>query len=471
MSAAEGPQPAKIVLIDDEPDIRTLVTAILGDAGYRVATLGEPMRAVEFVRAEAPDVVLTDLSMPELDGYGVVKALQQDPETARYPVVFVTANRDFSSRVQAFRYGVVDYITKPFTRDVLLRKLERVLARRNEPAGAVSGEGPQAEAALLDEAHTDARSGVLSVSGEGGPAHVMVQAGEVVERTGPAPGPKATHAEFRELDPLREEILAHAAGLPPLSEPRPLPDFSDLPAPLRSVLVVDDDPDFRKFLRDVFAGRGFSVHEAGDGEQGLRVALDQRPWLIVTDIAMPVLDGVEFCRRVRRHSLIRHTPLVFLSGWDDYKDRYRGLSAGGDEFLSKLTSVRELLIRVQLILRRYVELGRAQPGRSLAGEIDVLGATGLLQMCHLSRLSGTCEVRAGERVFEARFRKGELIGAQSEGRTGEAAVFDFLSWTSGYFAFTSGDPGSGDPIGEGFNQMLLEGCRRLDESSRSRPSA
>jgi len=471
MSTVAGQQPAKVVVIDDDHDIRALVTALLEQAGYRVATLGDPTQAVEFVRAEAPDVVLTDISMPGLDGYGVVKALQQDPDTARYPVVFVTANRDFSARVQAFRHGVVDYLTKPFTRAVLLRKLERVLSLRHGAAGAVSGLGPQAAAALLAEAREESRSGVLSVSGAFGPSHVVVRAGEVVERTGVARGDQAARAEFRELDALHEEILSHEHASPAAPGERPLPDFSDLPAPLRSVLVVDDDADFRRFLRDVFVARGFTVHEAQDGEEGLRVALDQRPWLILTDIAMPGLDGVELCRRVRRHSLIRHTPLVFLSGWDDYKDRYRGLQAGGDEFLSKLSSVRELLIRVQLILRRYVELGRAQPGRSLAGEIDVLGATGLLQMCHLSRLSGTCEVRAGERVFEARFRKGELIRAVCEDRSGEAAVFEFLSWSAGYFTFTSGDPGEGEQIGQGFNHLLLEGCRRLDDSSREAPSA
>jgi DNA-binding response OmpR family regulator len=456
----------KVVLIDDDADIRVMVTRILTDAGYRVASLGDPLQAVEFVRAEAPDIVVTDISMPELDGYGVVKALQQDPETARYPVLFLTANRDFTARVQAFRFGVVDYVTKPFSREVLLRKLERVLALREHRAGVLMGLGAEGVAALLRGAREEARSGVLSVAAEGGAERVVIRAGEVVESTRSLETAPGAQAEFRELDALREQILTHEPHPPPASA-RTLPDFADVPEPLRSVLVVDDDVEFRHFLRGVFAARGFQVHEAQDGEQALAVALTQLPWLILTDVAMPNVDGVELCRRVRQHSLIRHTPLVFLSGWDDFKERYRGLAAGGDEFLSKLSSVRELLIRVELIMKRYADLGRAQTGRSLAGEIDVLGAAGLLQMCHLSRLSGVCEVRSGERVFEARFRQGEFIGASSEGRAGEDAIFDFLAWSNGYFTFTSGEP-AGDALRTGsFSQLLLEGCRRLDESARA----
>jgi len=150
---------------------------------------------------------------------------------------------------------------------------------------------------------------------------------------------------------------------------------------------------FRAFLKDVLVRRGFTVHEARDGEEALRVALERRPWLIVTDVNMPRVDGVEFCRRVRSHSLIRHTPLIFLSGWDDYKDRYRGLEAGADEFLSKDTSIRELLIRIQILLKRYSDLGaRSWRGPGMEGRVEVVGAPGLLQMCHLGRLTGLIDV-------------------------------------------------------------------------------
>lgn len=450
----------KVVLIDDDPDIRTLVERVLGSSEYEVASLADPLQAVEFVRAQQPDVVLSDISMPGLDGYGVVKALQSDPDTARYPVVFLTANRDFAARVEAFRFGVVDYVTKPFTRDMLLRKLERTLALAEHRSGVLRGQGQ----ALLEGVQEDARSGVLSVPGPDGPARVVVRAGEVVEGAAAMAGGALSEAEFRELDARREEILSHD---PRASQggARGLPAFDEVPAPLRRVLVVDDDPAFRRFLSHVLAGRGFAVYEAADGVEGLRVALAQRPFLILTDVNMPLMDGVELCRRVRAHSLIGHTPLVFLSGWDDYKERYRGLEAGGDEYLSKFTPVRELLLRVQLILGRYAGLGRG-PEEGLAGDIGLVGPAGLLQVCHLTRLTGVAEARSGNEIFEARFRRGELVGARLGELLDEAAVFSFLGWTSGRFRFATGDPGDAPPLGESFDQLILEGCRRLDETRR-----
>jgi CheY-like chemotaxis protein len=328
--------------------------------------------------------------------------------------------------------------------------------------------GPGAADDLLREAQLDARSGVLSAAGEDGVARVVLQAGEVVQRTGALPGDGA--AEFQELDARREQILTHEARAAAAAASAPLPEFDDLPAALRTVLVAEDDDLFRDFLSRLLTERGFTVYPARDGEEALRLVLEHRPWLILTDVSMPGVDGIELCRRVRRHSLVRHTPLVFVSGWDDYKDRYRGLSAGADEFVSKATPVRELLIRVQLVLRRYVELGRrGEEGRGLAGDLGVVGAPGLLQMCHLGRLSGTLDVRAPAGRFEAHFRAGELLGARCGERHGAEAVFDFLAWSDGRFAFAPGQPAGGATLGATLEQILLEGCRRLDESRRATP--
>jgi CheY-like chemotaxis protein len=145
-----GQTAAKILVVEDEPQIRLLVENILRSAGYSVLSTGEPARALELARPDPPDLVLCDIAMPGLDGYGVLKALQSDPLTARCPVVFVTAHKDFGERVRAFRFGVVDYVTKPFTREILLRKVERVLEGRHERSG-VREEGGEAVPGLLEQ--------------------------------------------------------------------------------------------------------------------------------------------------------------------------------------------------------------------------------------------------------------------------------------------------------------------------------
>jgi DNA-binding response OmpR family regulator len=456
-----------IALVEDEAPIRTLVEAVLGGGGYRVVLIADPTQAVEIIRREAPDLVLCDIAMPVLDGYGVLKALQADPETARFPVVFLTAHREFTERVQAFRFGVVDYVAKPFTREMLLRKIEKVLQGLQNRSGVRASE----EAGdLIAEAQREVRTGVVTVTSESGAHRVVIHKGEVVEQTAPPEGAAAVSAEFHELDPRKEQIVAHDTTHDPTSLPgtdAKLPSLDSLPEVLRTVLVVDDNAFFRRFLKDVLSLRGLTVYEAEGGEAGLQIALEKRPWLILTDVSMPGVDGFEFCRRVRSHSLIRHTPLIFLSGWDDYKDRYKGMEVGGDEYLSKETPVRELLIRIQLLLKRYSDLGsRPRSGPGMQGSIEVIGAPGFLQMCHLGRLSGTCTVRAKERTVEVRFREGEIVAARSGALEGAEAVFDFLAWREGHFDFAPGDPGSGAPLGETFDQLVLEGCRRLDEGAR-----
>jgi DNA-binding response OmpR family regulator len=270
-----------------------------------------------------------------------------------------------------------------------------------------------------------------------------------------------------DLDPSHEAIVT------PDGEPMPggegLPTFSDVPEPLRRALVVEDDLAFSSFLVKLLTAHGFSVQVAFNGEEGLKMALAHQPWIILTDVRMPGVDGFELCRQVRSHSLTRHTPVIFLSGWDDFKSRYKGLDAGADEYLPKSTPVRELLMRIHLLLRRYSDLGpRPGAGRSgLAGRLDVLGAPGLLQICNAGQMTGVLTVRGDGGEATVRFKGGQLLGAECGQLRGRQALYEMLAWTDGHFEFAPGDAGAGDGLdGENFEEILLEGCRLLDERRR-----
>jgi DNA-binding response OmpR family regulator len=453
----------KVLVVEDEEAIRVLIERFLVSGGYSVVSTGDSTQALELARQVQPDLVLCDIAMPGMDGYGVLKALQSDPVTARYPVVFLTAQREFTERVRAFRFGVVDYMTKPFTRDLLVKKVERVLQSLADRPG-VRQDGTVES--LLQDVQREARSGVLTVTGEGAAGRAVIESGQVVETTIPEGARSSSQAEFRELDLDREQIVTHDPPRLP-GDAATVPTFESLPEVFRTVLVVDDNDIFRTYVKDVLTRRGFAVHEASDGAEGLRLALQKRPWLILTDVSMPRLDGLEMCRAVRNHSLIRHTPLIFLSGWDDYKDRYRGLEAGADEYLSKDTSIRELLIRVQIVLKRYSDLGaRAWRGPGMEGRIELIGMPGLLQMAHLSRLTGVLAVGSGGKAAEVRFREGELVAIQVGPLSGEPALLELLAWSEGHFSFAPGDPGAGPTLGS-FSQLLLDACRRLDERTRA----
>ena len=232
------------------------------------------------------------------------------------------------------------------------------------------------------------------------------------------------------------------------------------------MLVVDDNAFFRRFLRDLLQGQGFTVHEAADGEDGLRVALEKRPWLILTDVRMPGTDGFEFCRNVRTHSLIRQTPLLFLSGWDEHKQRYHGLKLGADDFLSKETSVRELLIRIQLVMKRYAGPRRAQ-GRGDAGRDRGAGR---------ARRPAGLPPHAGSRARSSpRTARGWPPSASATARSWARSA----TTCRGSTASSRSSPGRRGPSGSrraireparssaaSSTALLLDGCRRLDEANR-----
>jgi DNA-binding response OmpR family regulator len=114
-------------------------------------------------------------------------------------------------------------------------------------------------------------------------------------------------------------------------------------------LVVDDAPEFRELVASVLRQEGFRVHTAEDGAEALTAAAVQNPAVVVLDIGLPVVDGVEVCRRLRTFS---DAYVVMLTGRRDEIDKLIGLSVGADDYLTKPFSPRELVARIRAMLRR-----------------------------------------------------------------------------------------------------------------------
>lgn len=117
----------------------------------------------------------------------------------------------------------------------------------------------------------------------------------------------------------------------------------------RRILVVDDEPQITRVLRTTLSRHGYSIHTAGDGDEALEIMRDWSPDLIITDLAMPNMDGTELCRRVRTKSTI---PIIVLSVRGEEKSKIEALDAGADDYVTKPFPPNELLARVRAILRR-----------------------------------------------------------------------------------------------------------------------
>ncbi len=128
-----------------------------------------------------------------------------------------------------------------------------------------------------------------------------------------------------------------------------MPGVAPPPSPDTSILVVDDDPHLREVVRYALAREGFRVREATDGQQALDMCRTDMPDLLVVDVSMPELDGFSLCRRLRESSDV---PLLFLSSRSDELDRVLGIDLGGDDYVTKPFSTRELVARVKGLLRR-----------------------------------------------------------------------------------------------------------------------
>lgn len=115
------------------------------------------------------------------------------------------------------------------------------------------------------------------------------------------------------------------------------------------ILIVDDEGHIRDVIRVALKKAGMDVIEAGDGKEALTRFAGDRPDLIVLDIGMPEFDGLDVCREVRKSSDV---PILFLSARDEEIDRILGLEIGGDDYVTKPFSPRELVARVNVILRR-----------------------------------------------------------------------------------------------------------------------
>jgi two-component system OmpR family response regulator len=124
------------------------------------------------------------------------------------------------------------------------------------------------------------------------------------------------------------------------------------PAQMARILVVDDDRHIRDVVVFALRKEGFSTCEAADGMAALEGVEKEKPDLVVLDVLMPELDGVEVCRRLRASSAV---PVIFLSSKDGEVDRIVGLELGGDDYMVKPFSPRELVARVKAVLRRRSE--------------------------------------------------------------------------------------------------------------------
>lgn len=136
------------------------------------------------------------------------------------------------------------------------------------------------------------------------------------------------------------------------------------------ILIVDDEPQLTRVLRTGLSSRGYDVRVAADGLSGLETFSDWHPDLVITDLAMPVMDGLELCRRVRSVSPV---PIIVLSAKGEEKIKVEALDLGADDYVTKPFGIDELLARVRSALRRAATVMSSEPESTVltAGDFHI----------------------------------------------------------------------------------------------------
>lgn len=121
-----------ILTVDDEHDITALIAFHLTRAGFEVRTASSGREALEKITQRKPDMVLLDLMLPDIDGFGVCEIVRRDPATATLPIIILTAWATPDARHLGLELGAIDYLTKPFSPKELVAKVTQLLSLRNE---------------------------------------------------------------------------------------------------------------------------------------------------------------------------------------------------------------------------------------------------------------------------------------------------------------------------------------------------
>ena len=123
----------------------------------------------------------------------------------------------------------------------------------------------------------------------------------------------------------------------------------------KKILVVDDELDLLDLIEYNLRREGYDVIKAEDGESGIKLASQENPNLILLDIMMPKMSGIEVCEEIRKNPNLKHIPIIFLTARSDEKTEVEGLNKGADDFITKPISTSKLISRIKAVLRRIDE--------------------------------------------------------------------------------------------------------------------
>jgi DNA-binding response OmpR family regulator len=341
-----------VLVADDDLVTQKILRITLECAGYEVTAVCDGEETLRVLEGWVPDVVILDVMMPKLDGFSVLRRIRDDPRTARIPVVLLTGRSSPDDLWRGWQEGVDYYLTKPFDSEELLRFMDRTVAR-----GAPQEAPHPAPPYPAIEPVAEPVEPVAGPADPAEPASGPVEPEPVVWSLEPAgrvePAQPAEQAEpvAGFADPLARPVEPVAGPVEPEGAAEDSPAPAAIPVTATAmVLVADDDPSIHKVLRLNLELEGYTVASAFNGEEALERLAEARPDLVVLDVMMPALDGLEVLRRIRANAATADLPVILLTARSAEEDMWEGWQLGVDYYLTKPFDIEELLRTMERLI-------------------------------------------------------------------------------------------------------------------------
>ena len=203
-----------------------------------------------------------------------------------------------------------------------------------------------------------------------------------------------------------------------------------------TVLLVEDEVNMARVLEAQLRAAGYQVIWAANGQEGFKMALEQKPHLILTDIMMPFADGYELCRNVKHHPALRHIPVIMLSAKSDLASIIHSYSLGAAKYFVKPHKKAELVEAVDLRLKFADEARRriSRKPKQWEGTLDSNNLFAVLDLFSVGRWNGTIEIdNAMGRKGCIYLEQGSIVKSSLEGQINPYSLFLLLSWEEGTF--------------------------------------
>ena len=239
------------------------------------------------------------------------------------------------------------------------------------------------------------------------------------------------------------------------------------------ILMVDDEIDYLTLLKLKLVNEGFDVIATDNGTDALALIAQEKPDLVVSDVVMPGMDGVEMFRRMKDGGANAEIPLIFLSGKGETAMKVEALHLGAEDYLTKPIDLKELAARIRNIVRRDARRRKgaaplaSNPG--VMGDLKNLCIPEIAQTLHLGLKTASVTIQgSGGEEGRIYFVNGRIRHAEVGSLRGEEAFYKILHWQEGPFVIAHGQTSEQRTIAMDEMQLILEGFRRIDEETKDK---